>query len=133
MIFEQPCRVGNAHPTDTDIFSEIKYDCYSFVFYAYLLIFLIIAFPNHMRYMIAPSSLAGRGLGVGFLYVITAGNAVSPRVRHQILDVRYGFHPNAPYDTLPISQNMHSIKGNSHESSRTAISKSSCSPRKKAS
>jgi len=27
----------------------------------------VIAFPNHMMYIIAPSSLAGRGLGVGFL------------------------------------------------------------------
>ncbi|MEH2035461.1 LLM class flavin-dependent oxidoreductase [Nostoc sp.] len=28
-----------------------------------------IAFPNHIRYIIAPSSLAGRGLGVGLLYL----------------------------------------------------------------
>jgi hypothetical protein len=28
-----------------------------------------IAFPNHMRYIRANSSLAGRGLGVGFLYL----------------------------------------------------------------
>jgi hypothetical protein len=27
---------------------------------------ILIAFPNHMMYIIAPSSLAGRGLGVGF-------------------------------------------------------------------
>jgi hypothetical protein len=30
-----------------------------------------------MKYIIAPSSLAGRGLGVGFLYFITPGSAVS--------------------------------------------------------
>ena len=30
-----------------------------------------------MRYILAPSSLAGRGLGVGFLYLITPGSAVS--------------------------------------------------------
>jgi hypothetical protein len=29
-----------------------------------------------MRYILAPSSLAGRGLGVGFLYLITPGSAV---------------------------------------------------------
>ncbi len=29
-----------------------------------------------MRYILAPSSLAGRGLGVGFLYFITPGSAV---------------------------------------------------------
>ena len=29
-----------------------------------------------MRYILAPSSLAGRGLGVGFLYLITSGSAV---------------------------------------------------------
>ena len=28
-----------------------------------------IAFSNHIRYIIAPSSLAGRGLGVGLLYL----------------------------------------------------------------
>ncbi|GAX34030.1 YcfA family protein [Nodularia sp. NIES-3585] len=31
-----------------------------------------------MRYIIAPSSLAGRGLGVGFLYLITSRSAVLP-------------------------------------------------------
>jgi len=30
-----------------------------------------------MMYILAPSSLAGRGLGVGFLYLITPGNAVT--------------------------------------------------------
>ena len=30
-----------------------------------------------MRYILAPSSLAGRGLGVGFLCLITSGSAVS--------------------------------------------------------
>jgi hypothetical protein len=30
-----------------------------------------------MRYIIAPSSLAGRGLGVGFLYLIIVESAVS--------------------------------------------------------
>jgi hypothetical protein len=30
-----------------------------------------------MRYILAPSSLAGRGLGVGFLYLITPRSAVS--------------------------------------------------------
>jgi hypothetical protein len=30
-----------------------------------------------MRYILAPSSLAGRGLGVGFLYLITPGSAVN--------------------------------------------------------
>jgi hypothetical protein len=30
-----------------------------------------------MRYIIAPSSLAGRGLGVGFWYLIIVGSAVS--------------------------------------------------------
>jgi hypothetical protein len=29
-----------------------------------------------MSYIIAPSSLAGRGLGVGFLYLIIPGSAV---------------------------------------------------------
>ncbi|MCC5626153.1 hypothetical protein [Nostoc sp. CHAB 5715] len=35
-----------------------------------------IAFPNHIRYIIAPSSLAGRGLGVGFLYFIQHRTAI---------------------------------------------------------
>jgi hypothetical protein len=34
----------------------------------------LIAFLNHMSYIIAPSSLAGRGLGVGFLYLTRAEN-----------------------------------------------------------
>jgi len=34
----------------------------------------LIAFINQMRYIIAPSSLAGRGLGVGFLYLTRAEN-----------------------------------------------------------
>jgi hypothetical protein len=29
-----------------------------------------------MRYILSPSSLAGRGLGVGFFYFITPGSAV---------------------------------------------------------
>ena len=33
-----------------------------------------------MRYILAPSSLAGRGLGVGFLYLITPGSAVTPKL-----------------------------------------------------
>jgi hypothetical protein len=35
------------------------------------------ALPYVMRYIIAPSSLAGRGLGVGFLYLIIVESAVS--------------------------------------------------------
>ncbi|MHC5938318.1 hypothetical protein [Nostoc sp.] len=36
----------------------------------------IIAFPNHMRYILAPSRRAGRGLGVGFLYLTKARTAI---------------------------------------------------------
>ncbi|MEH2282645.1 MAG: Na-translocating system protein MpsC family protein [Nostoc sp.] len=38
--------------------------------------FFDIAFTNHMRYIIAPSSLAGRGLGVGFLYLTQPRTAI---------------------------------------------------------
>jgi hypothetical protein len=35
-----------------------------------------IAFPNHIEYIIAPSSLAGRGLGVGLLYLTQLKNSI---------------------------------------------------------
>ena len=40
---------------------------------------LLTAVSALMSYILAPSSLAGRGLGVGFLYLITWGSAVSVR------------------------------------------------------
>jgi len=39
-----------------------------------------------MRYILAPSSLAGRGLGVGFLYLITSGSAVILTARDTTAD-----------------------------------------------
>jgi hypothetical protein len=41
-----------------------------------------------MRYILAPSSLAGRGLGVGFLYLITPGSAVSIELLEDLLSSR---------------------------------------------
>ena len=43
----------------------------------------IIAFPNHMRYIIAPSSLALRGLGVGFLYLTQPRTAIAVPTLHK--------------------------------------------------
>jgi hypothetical protein len=42
-----------------------------------------------MKYILAPSSLAGRGLGVGFLYLITPGSAVIQDI--QLFSYRYQF------------------------------------------
>jgi hypothetical protein len=42
-----------------------------------------------MRYILAPSSLAGRGLGVGFLYLITSGSAVDKNEREKSIKFHY--------------------------------------------
>ena len=46
-----------------------------FVEFSYC-VHLLTVVSNDMSYILAPSSLAGRVLGVGFLYLITPGSAV---------------------------------------------------------
>ena len=47
---------------------------------------LYIAFTNHMRYIIVPSLLAGRGLGVGFLYLTQLRTAIKITYLNRIPD-----------------------------------------------
>jgi hypothetical protein len=42
-----------------------------------------------MRYILAPSSLAGRGLGVGFLDLITSGSVVDKNEREKSIKFHY--------------------------------------------
>ncbi|WP_334833535.1 hypothetical protein [Nostoc sp.] len=52
-----------------------------------------IAFPNQMKYIIAPSRRAGRGLGVGFLYLTQPITAI-PNVQYPMPDTQCPM-PNA--------------------------------------